>query len=338
MCSFPGKRVALIVGGVTPNDIIPTSEAELIDLDDPTTTCQPIPPYPSGGGIAAGVGLLYLGLLPTVCGGIVSKASVSSCFSYSFSYGAWALNGLLGNMTVPRQEFGGTLVGEDVFTLSGGAKTTQSGLDNFWKSSELAQVSGGGGFYRGPDLPTENFGHCMVSLGSTRVFIAGGFFTPNTAYVYDTETGTMSDPLQIPGPHSSHVCGSFKNATTGLREVVVVGGDEGISKSSLNFDVELFDKIEASSAKDETHIFSPSTMTFREGPRFPYAVSYAAAIQDGGDSFIVSGGTDGTLISDYLVRFDPATETFQVMSQRMASARSQHMAIYVDAAPVDICA
>ena len=42
-------------------------------------------------------------------------------------------------------------------------------------------------------------------------------------------------------------------------------------------------------------------MTFRDGPRFPFAVSYASAIQDGGDSFIVTGGTDGAIISDLLV-------------------------------------
>ena len=320
---------------MTPKDIIPTSEADLIDLDDPTTTCQSIAPYPDGGGIAAGVGLLYLGLLPNVCGGIVSKTSVSSCISYSFSYGAWSLNELLGNMTVPRQEFAGTLVDEDIFVLSGGAKTTQNGLEDFWKSSESAQVSSGAGqFNQGPDLPTENFGHCMVSIDSNSVFIAGGFFTPNTAYVYDTESGTLSEPLEMPGPHSSQVCGSFKNTSTGQIEVVVVGGDEGISKSNLDFDKDILGK----STSDDTHIFSPSTMTFREGPKFPYTVSYASAIQDGADSFSVTGGTDGDLISDYLVRFDPATETFQVMRQRMAIPRSLHMAVFVDFAPVDICA
>ena len=117
---------------------------------------------------------------------------------------------------------------------------------------------------------------------------------------------------------------------------MVVGGDDGISRSnsSLGLQEDILGRV----AKDVTHIFSPSSMTFREGPRFPFAVSYASAIQDGGDSFIVTGGTDGAIISDLLVRFDPATETFQVMTQRMAIPRSQHMAIYVDIGGLgDIC-
>ena len=338
MPSFPGKRVALIVGGVTPDDIIPTSEVELIDLDDPTTTCRPTAPYPVSGGIAAGVGLLVDSLMPSVCGGIVSKTSVSDCYGYSFANVWTNLNNLLGTMTVPRQEFAGIVMDDYLVALSGGAKTTQSGgVENFWKSSELAQAYDGGGFNRGPDLPTENFGHCMVALDSSRVFIAGGFFTPNTAYVYDMETATLSEPLAIPGPHSSHACGSFKNATTGQIEVVIVGGDDGISRSNSSLGLEEED-ILGRGAKDETHIFSPSSMTFREGPRFPFAVSYASAIQDGGDSFIVTGGTDGAIISDLLVRFDAATETFQVMTQRMAIPRSQHMAVYVDIGGLgDIC-
>ena len=77
-------------------------------------------------------------------------------------------------------------------------------------------------------------------------------------------------------------------------------------------------------------ILDLSTMTWRAGPDFPEPRENGASVPFG-DSFIVVGGQSGDLLTYYddILRFDPATEDWVVMDEKIAFANDDVTAIMV---------
>ncbi len=113
--------MVLLVGGLIPGSVLPTSGAELIDLDDAGATCSAVADFPSSAGIAYGSGVqytvriislhTYIPLLtfylpyqnnPTVCGGVSNKQSSVDCFSYVPSSNSWTAS--VAKMLLARQQ------------------------------------------------------------------------------------------------------------------------------------------------------------------------------------------------------------------------------------------
>jgi hypothetical protein len=187
-----------------------------------------------------------------------------------------------------------------------------------------------------------NWDHCMVAVGDSLIFLAGGFMSPKFAYLYDTSTQTLSEPISMPHEHYGHSCGVITTAA-GEKEVVIVGGYRFLEKDTPGSSIAVSPMGLVSPVEDTKNyphrnvdLFSVTSMEFRQGPDFPYNVGFASLVPYG-NSFAVIGGIDGDNMSDRVVTMDVEMMQWEVTDQRLETARYYHTAIPVKNAPAGTC-
>merc|ERR1712123_562806 len=200
--------------------------------------CTP-PPFPYGEYNS------YVGRLspdgPLLCGGSLSYVEQSSCYLLGQD-GSWVTSS--SQMTVERQWPAAVELGE-TWWVTGGAdaspnhelSSTEVLTDNTWHIST--------------PLPTNLYGHCIVKINSSHVFIAGGE-DDNTyyaaSYIYSSTSGTFSRLPDMAITKSDHACGILGT------DIWVGGGLHGNAIKSVE-------------------VFSLTSQAWRDGPPIPIAPS-----------------------------------------------------------------
>ena len=90
------------------------------------------------------------------------------------------------------------------------------------KSTEM--LSKDGTWVKFDDLPMKMFGHCMVALNKTHIFLTGGYNGNSflaSSFIYSKETGWQKMP-DMKKARQGHAC-----AVVGGQHVLVTGGRDG---------------------------------------------------------------------------------------------------------------
>merc|ERR1711892_389549 len=183
--------------------------------------CTP-PPFPHGEYYA------YVGRLspdgPLLCGGDHSGVRQSSCYLLGKD-GSWVTTS--SQMSVERAHPAAAQLGETWWVTGG--------YGQFSNTLSSTEVLTGNTWLSSTPLPTKAWGHCMVQINSSHVFIAGG--TGNSgdyaaAYLYSSTSGTFSPLPDMAMARHLHACGI-------LGTDVWVGGGLPYNGDVLN-SVELF--------------------------------------------------------------------------------------------------
>ena len=178
--------------------------------------------------------------------------------------------------------------------------------NSFRPNSDFIEIyTPGEGFSISPTrLPVQCAYHSLVALNSTHLF----FVWYAETHILDTVSGiwTQVDPPRAQGDRG--VAALIEKAS-GEKEVVYVGGY-------------LRD--------DATEIFSLETLSWRDSTPFPSEIRYTTAVPQG-KTFLVVGGYISNTASDLdtIYRFDPDSESWELLPQRLEETRSDFPAFYV---------
>merc|ERR1712106_563542 len=196
--------------------------------------CTP-PPFPYGEYEG------YVGRLspdgPLLCGGYQSGAFQSACYLLGRD-GSWVTSS--SQMTVQRAWPAAAQLG-DSWLVTGG-------YDEHGNVLTSTEVLTGNTWLSSTPLPTPVYGHCMVKINSSHVFIAGGQDRYNhpiaTAYLYNTISGIFSSLPDMALPRDDPTCGV-------LGTDVWVGGGRTLD------------------VRKSVKLFSLTSQAWREGPPLP---------------------------------------------------------------------
>merc|ERR1711892_1299874 len=196
--------------------------------------CTP-PPFPHGE-YEGYVGRLSLDG-PLLCGGYQSGVFQSSCYLLGRD-GSWVTSS--SQMTVQRSWSAAAKLG-DSWWVTGG-------YDEHGNVLTSTEVLTGNTWLSSTPLPTPVYGHCMVKINSSHVFIAGGQDRYNhpiaAAYLYNTDSGTFSPLPDMALPRDDPTCGI-------LGTDIWVGGGRTID------------------VRKSVELFSITSEAWRDGPPLP---------------------------------------------------------------------
>ncbi len=149
------------------------TSVEVIDLENPSSTCNLISDYPVEDAYMA-VGLID-GLIKS-CGSIFDS---DECYDYNPTTNSWITSAsLIYSRDQPRSSF-----------IDGTWLVTGDNDDDTWLTTEMWA---GTGFLPGPLLPIGMFVPCQLTINSTHVFFADTYDTGD-AFLLDWQAQTWTD-------------------------------------------------------------------------------------------------------------------------------------------------
>ena len=259
--STSGKSRILVTGGQE------TPVSEVFSFD-PGSTCEDFASLPSN--IERAVGGLLAGGRVFICGGYSPADGYSNkCFVVGEDGEDDSLYTSV--MEEVRSDAASLVLNGDTLWVTGGG-TQDYQLD----TTEL--VRPGRPTQRGPKIPYQYRGHCLVRLNETTAMLIGGSYAPGgysgATYLYDIPTETWTDNCALNVGRFLHACGVAIDEADGAKIVVAAGGYAGL-------------------AYDNTEIWVEGSNEFVFGPRMPRQMFGAAAVDTpDGDVLVIGGYSD----------------------------------------------
>ncbi len=182
------------------------SSVEVIDLENPSSSCGQINDYPMvDTGMAVGI---FDGLIKS-CGGY---HDLDYCYDYNPETNTWITSAsLINNRQYPKSSFI-----NGIWLVSGDSTNS----DDVPLTTEMWT---GTGFEAGPTLPIEMSYHCQLTINSTHVFFADTGDTGN-AFLLDwyAQTWSALPPMSVNRDIMS--CGMINSPENGIEAVIVEDG------------------------------------------------------------------------------------------------------------------
>ena len=237
---------------------------------------------------------------PVLCGGSDGHEMEHSraCYEYSLADDGWSRAGFA--LKDPRFYAASvTLLSNGSFLVLGGQRT----VFNVIASSEYP-VEGA----HGPDLPYTTYKHCACNVNRTHVFMAGGTDMPDknprpldSAHILGLRDGQWSKLPPMSTGRKEHSCVALKGGT----EILAFGGRDESGAELFRF-----------RAWDWWKVGS-----------LPKKIGEMASVGYGHGLLVVGGVEQGEKFLDLVLEFDLDNYNFVERSERMAKARSKHVAI-----------
>ncbi len=199
----------MVIGGKDGSQL---DVVEVIDLDDPNTSCEPVANYPTA---TEDVAVKLEDGVVKACGGVSTSRD---CYDYDPTSNTW--DSSLGMLL--RKRGARSSIIDGVWLVSGDYHIPAGIMTEMWTGSE---------FMLGPTLPERMDGHCQVTINATHVFFAN--CDEQTTYLLDwkLQEWVQLDDMSV---YRSNICGCglIHNDEKG-NEVVVAGYG---SSEIFNFD------------------------------------------------------------------------------------------------------
>ncbi len=196
--------IKLIVIGGENNGFL--SSVEVIDLENPSNTCNFIADYPVEDSSMA-VGIID-GLIKS-CGG---EYDTDDCYDYNPATNSWITSAsLIIERYRPRSSFI-----DGIWLISGDGP---NGEDD----RLTTEMWTGPGFELGPSTPIEMFSHCQLTVNSTHVFFADTHDTGD-AFLLDWKEETWTELPSMSVIRDYMSCGLINNPENGIEVVIVEFG------------------------------------------------------------------------------------------------------------------
>ena len=182
------------------------SSTEVLDLEDSTSTCQPLVDfvYP----VYRAVGGLVFNGIPMLCNGINHEIGSGNCYTLNH-------NSL--KISADLRLYGASVMVNDSIWITGGSAN----------GSELTTsilVNPNGETKQGPDLPIAVRDHCMVGINDNEYFLIGGYPNGNRTFKYNFATEEWTPGPDLLNHRQEHACGLFTDMNDGKRKIIVSGG------------------------------------------------------------------------------------------------------------------
>ena len=167
-------------------------------------------------------------------------------------------------------------------------------------------------FVESTDLPQKLERHCIATINSTHLFIAGNGQSGEGRKVYLVHVkGDAFEFSSLPpmiNERYSAACGTIVDVSTKQANaeseprLIVAGGPKNVAKTS--------------------EIFSFATGKWEKGPNLPRAFEYGGYVSDGEHSLVLIGGQDdnGDLRED-IMEYNPQTNQFEFLNGTIETRR-----------------
>jgi len=208
----------MIVGGsyTQPEYEYQSSDAQIVNLSNDTSTCNNFPDYPLA--MRGATGAIVSGH-PIICGGRSKESIHSECYHHSKATNSWTF---LSNMSTKRSNSASVPVNGKLMVL-GGLDEDYNGLG----TSEYVSPDGDAS-QPGPDLPGPRYEHCAVKLSNGQVMLLGGFPDEKSVIIFHPDTEKFDQSLpQLTFDRYGAGCAAFKSPLHDNREVVLAVGGGG---------------------------------------------------------------------------------------------------------------
>ena len=225
-----GPKV-LVVNGDPRDD---GKKTELIDLEDPTFSCNKIEDFPLSLNYATG------GLVdetPIVCGGYSYSTNSYSkdCYTLKES-GEWQKDGIASLNTFTRSAASGSLVMNDKHVIAGGYYWNRAYSRTTYSSSILLVSPNASATIMPIRLPHGMYGSCLVRWDDYTFMVIGGTMKNNhfmrATYFIHMANNTISDGPNLAIGRYYHGC--HEMIINGQDCIMVTGGFGPLSSTALN--------------------------------------------------------------------------------------------------------
>ncbi len=181
------------------------SSVEVIDLENPSNTCNMIADYPM---VDTGMTVGLIDSLIKSCG---NHYDTDVCYDYNPVTNSWITSASLINQRYyPKSSFI-----DGVWLVSGDGTPSDTSL--------TTEMWTGTGFEPGPTLPIPMYIPCQLTINSTHVFFADTVDTGNAFLLdWNEETWTFLPPMTVNRYYMS--CGLINNPENGIEAVIVQDG------------------------------------------------------------------------------------------------------------------
>ncbi len=293
---------------------------EIIDIDDPSVSCQSPDFFPLRKNVHAVSGLL-LDSVPMVCGGYDYDIfdAEDRCLVLEPS-GQWTV---VGEMLEPRQQAASILWNADTLLVSGGFDNSgyksSSQLITLTESNDEETSKYSISSRRAPSLPEIVSSHCLIKLNESTAFVVGGNERKRETFFLDLNIDLDHEVFDYaPGPELSigraaHVCGTLVNPGDGSDAIVVTTG-------GFNF-----------GGLVSTEMWIVGSDRWISGPDLPIGMGLSAGLTSSdGKSFYVVGGWNGEHQGGiYKLSFQDGYWRWTTLDQKLEHAREQHIAMLI---------
>jgi hypothetical protein len=197
---------------------------EIVDLENSTKVCQPLPDFPTGADGSAG--FLHNGH-PMICGGLnhpsPNRIDPQGCWMLSKDI-KWEQS----TQMLVDHHFPAVVSTSDSTFVFGGANNFS--LDGSTVIEVLHHNSSDWSYYE-PVLPVETWQHCAVMINSTTVMLLGGMEshtdTVSSTYLHTFGTDEWTKGPSMIKARAGHSCGNIEDF--GQSYIVVVGGNSNVN-------------------------------------------------------------------------------------------------------------
>jgi len=264
---------------------------------------------------------IMVGDKPTICGGWNWLGNPITgydvCYSLDTTTGAWeqfeSLPEIRGQSYAAYTQNGG-------WFMAGGYDGTQEYPNPTDLNSTLRLINDESFVYAGV-LPFTSKSHCMVGINETFYLLAGGERGDysNNGCLYNAQNGKWTCQGDFQFQYVFPVCGMYKK--DGETRVLLGSGMRDY-------------------VYGYTEIYHLKNQSVTLGPQMPFGPLHGAYSYPFGDTFVVTGGSkplEGDAESTDILYFDPVTEQFQVMEQKMSIGRSNHLIFALEEFPTGVC-
>ena len=287
----------MVVGG---HPTQANNDVELIDLSGQDRTCRKPEnyPYAEEGSLGA-----YFEGKAIICGGHNYPATyVPDCYYYNPEIGNWNKTS---SMTEDRAYAASTVV-QGQWWITGGHKDS---IEDLSSTEYLPRSSTN--FIPFQNLPVPRMHHSLVTMDSNRVMLIGGANPSRDTFIFDVNEHTWTDGPRLNSDRERSPAGivTFPNGT---QMITVVSGSVEQTSEFMNLD------------ENRWHY----------GPDLPYHISNAASIQLE-NTFLIIGGQNWTSYLDSIWMFDPNTENWSQLEQKLTTVRVYTKAAFL--VPDEFC-
>ena len=291
-------------------------QTEVLDLTDPTNTCQNLPNFPVEiYGATSGLIEVLNRNGALVCGGTYFLEVEPRC--YAIFPDATTVIG----MSIHRAYPASVTINKTNLWVTGGL-TYGTSLESLYQVLSTTDVIDAQ--YKthtpGPELPQKLFGHCALSINQQEVMMVGGYQgdtiweakSTSTTHIYHFENGWRKGP-NMNAARADLACSIFTSQSN--QYVVVTGGvnDRGYLSS--------------------TELFSLVDNQWLSGPNLPLKLAAHSMVSLLTKVYVIGGLTPGSgplgVSQSKIYAMDQAMDQWMVLEQKLSVARYYFTALTV---------
>ena len=275
-----------------------TNIVEIIDLEDPTSTCTDLPSYPLH--FVGAVSTLGPNENPIICGGNTLATSTKTCYTYEGKM--WS--------SFPSMNAGRSFAASlpSPYQNKSHLLFVTGGMDDAGFSNTGEILTEEGWRYLSNPLPATIHSHCAVLFNATTAFLIGGYqsnkYPVGITYFFNSDNENWIEGPQLKNVRSNPSCARIKeNSQSSKYSVIAAGGNNGVVQLS------------------SVEILEEGANEWVAGPELPREISTSSMVEYSDGGVFLIGGNSKVGVVDTIFYLAHGQSEWVEMPQKLKTGR-----------------